>query len=43
LGNIVDEESKQMGFSEGIATEQRRRSFGDFIRSLFFGGVEDEL
>ncbi|TYB87274.1 MAG: cell division protein FtsA [Kosmotoga sp.] len=43
LGNIVDEESKQMGFSEGIATEQRRRSLGDFIRSLFFGGVEDEL
>ncbi|ACR79078.1 MULTISPECIES: cell division protein FtsA [Kosmotoga] len=42
LGSLIVQDAVETGIEEAIG-KQKRRGFADFIRSLFFGGVEDEL
>ncbi len=43
LGNLIEHDELEGEYSEAMGMEKRRRGFGSFIKSLFFGGAEDEL
>lgn len=42
LGNLIGEQESNM-VAPVLGEQRKRRSFVDFIKSLFFGGVEDEF
>ncbi|MBO8166267.1 MAG: cell division protein FtsA [Kosmotoga sp.] len=42
LGNLIGEQESNM-VAPVLGEQKRKKSFADFIKSLFFGGVEDEF
>jgi len=42
LGNLIGEQESNM-VAPVLGEQRRKKSFADFIKSLFFGGVEDEF